>query len=68
MSDNQLDDMERSAHASLRLLREEYERAARPYIEILTNIAAMRPRIYYMKDGEMMIPFDSTPAARRGEG
>lgn len=38
-----IDDTERMAHEALDALRRDYERAAKPYIEILCRIHAMRP-------------------------
>lgn len=55
MNDDKLDYMERAAHDALDALRKEYEMAAKPYIKILTDIAAIRPHVYVV-DGQTMVP------------
>ena len=52
MSDPSLDEAERRCYEALALLRLEYERAARPYIDQLVKIRNMRP------PQPMIIPLD----------
>lgn len=57
MSEDKLDYMERQAHEALNRLRLEYELAAKPYIKILTDIQAIRPKLY-VYDGQTMMPLE----------
>ncbi len=61
---NELDEAEMRCHEMLRYLREEYERAAKPYIEQLMRIHNIRPRTYVV-DGKTFLPIEiaPTPAA-----
>lgn len=55
-----IDSAEEQAHEQLAALRREYELRAAPYINILSDIQAIRPRIFYVptEDGRLleMIP------------
>lgn len=55
-----LDEAEKQAHEMLDALRREYELRAAPYIKILSDIHAIRPRMFYvpMENGKLaeMIP------------
>jgi hypothetical protein len=44
--DETLDRMEREIHEMLIYLRQQYERAAQPYIDQLTRLHDLRPRRY----------------------
>lgn len=59
-----LDEAAKRAVGMLRYLRERYEEETRPYIRLLADIEAMRPRIYYV-DGKTMVPFLPAADARR---
>lgn len=43
-----LDEAEKQAHEMLDALRREYELRAAPYIKILSQIHALRPRVFYI--------------------
>jgi hypothetical protein len=45
-----LDESEKQAHDMLDFLRRDYERQAAPYIKILCDIQAIRPRVFYVPD------------------
>lgn len=60
-----LDEAEKQAHEALDALRREYELRARPFVEILSRIHLMRPRVFYvpMENGKLaeMIPITLPP-------
>lgn len=43
-----LDEAEKRAHEMLDALRREYEMRSAPYIKILLDIHAIRPRVFYV--------------------
>jgi hypothetical protein len=49
---DEIDILERQAHEALAQIRLEYERAAAPYIKILCDLAALRPRVIYVMNPE----------------
>lgn len=63
---NELDETAQRAHDMIRFFREEYERQVRPYMTILAQIEALRPRVYVI-DGETMVPFLPSVERRSGD-
>jgi hypothetical protein len=47
-----LDEAEKQAHEMLDALRREYEMRAAPYIKIICDIQAIRPRVFYVPIGD----------------
>ena len=62
-----LDEAEKNAHDMLDFLRRDYERQAAPYVKILCDIHAIRPRVLYvpMENGKLaeLIPLTIPSAA-----
>ena len=54
MNVNTLDEAERNAHEMLAFLRQDYERRAAPYIEIIVRIHSLRPQPVFVSLDTLM--------------
>lgn len=59
---SELDKLERQLIEQIEAITAEYKKAVHPYVQQLSNLRAMRPRVY-MVDGQTMVPFESPDSA-----
>jgi hypothetical protein len=61
---NELDEAQKRAIEMIQFFQEECRKQCAPYVKILMDIEAIRPRVYVL-DGKTMVPF-LPDAGRRG--
>lgn len=63
---NELDEAANRAIDMIQFFQEECRKQCAPYVKILMDIEALRPRVYVL-DGETMVPFLQSSERRNGE-
>lgn len=61
---NELDDAARRAIEAIRFYQDECRRQCAPYVKILADIEAVRPRVVWV-EGQMLVPLDCDPRVAR---
>lgn len=54
---NELDEAAQRAHEMIRFHQEDCRKRCEPYLKILADIESLRPRCYYTREGDFMVPF-----------